>query len=115
MRAVNARAGGDRLDSAIGDATAWLKGQQSDDGYWLFDLEADVTIPAEYILLQHFLATQGLLDAGLKIRPMILPDRFIAHGTPEGMYEDAGLKSRDIVSTVLAALGRDAETAKARA
>ena len=46
---------------------------------------------------------------------MILPDRFIAHGTPEGMYEDAGLKSRDIVSTVLAALGRDAESAKARA
>jgi 1-deoxy-D-xylulose-5-phosphate synthase len=65
--------------------------------------------------VMHFLATQGLLDAGLKIRPMILPDRFIAHGTPEGMYEDAGLKSRDIVSTVLAALGRDAETTKARA
>ncbi len=68
---------------------------------------------ASFVL--HFLATQGLLDAGLKVRPMILPDRFIAHGTPEGMYEDAGLKSRDIVSTVLAALGRDAETAKARA
>ena len=68
---------------------------------------------ASFVL--HFLATQGLLDAGLKIRPMILPDRFIAHGTPEGMYEDAGLKSRDIVSTVLAALGRDAESAKARA
>ncbi len=68
---------------------------------------------ASFVL--HFLATQGLLDAGLKVRPMILPDRFIAHGTPEGMYEDAGLKSRDIVSTVLAALGRDAETTKARA
>ena len=68
---------------------------------------------ASFVL--HFLATQGLLDAGLKVRPMILPDRFIAHGTPEGMYEDAGLKSRDIVSTVLAALGRDAESAKARA
>ena len=63
----------------------------------------------------NFLATQGLLDAGLKVRPMILPDRFIAHGTPEGMYEDAGLKAPDIVSTVLAALGRGAETAKARA
>ena len=68
---------------------------------------------ASFVL--HFLATQGLLDAGLKVRPMILPDRFIAHGTPEGMYEDAGLKSRDIVSTVLAALGRDAEITKARA
>ncbi len=54
-RALNAGAGGDRLNSAIDDAAVWLKGQQSDDGYWLFDLEADVTIPAEYILLQHFL------------------------------------------------------------
>ena len=68
---------------------------------------------ASFVL--HFLATQGLLDAGLKVRPMILPDRFVAHGTPEGMYEDAGLKSADIVATVLAALGRDAEIAKARA
>ena len=68
---------------------------------------------ASFVL--NFLATQGLLDAGLKVRPMILPDRFIAHGTPEGMYEDAGLKAPDIVSTVLAALGRGAETAKARA
>ncbi len=68
---------------------------------------------ASFVL--HFLATQGLLDAGLKVRPMILPDRFIAHGTPDGMYQDAGLKAPDIVSTVLAALGRDAETVKARA
>ena len=68
---------------------------------------------ASFVL--HVLATQGLLDAGLKVRPMILPDRFVAHGTPEGMYEDAGLKSADIVATVLAALGRDAEIAKARA
>ena len=56
--------------------------------------------------VMQFLALDGLLDAGLKIRPMMLPDRFVAHGTPEGMYEDAGLKAPDIVATVLAALGR---------
>jgi 1-deoxy-D-xylulose-5-phosphate synthase len=55
----------------------------------------------------QFLATEGLLDHGLKIRPMILPDRFVAHGTPAGMYEDAGLDTPNIVATALAALGRE--------
>ena len=63
----------------------------------------------------QFLAAQGLLDAGLKVRPMILPDRFIAHGTPGLMYEDAGLQAADIVATVLAAFGHEAATANARA
>ncbi|MCH9018893.1 MAG: 1-deoxy-D-xylulose-5-phosphate synthase [Proteobacteria bacterium] len=63
----------------------------------------------------YFLAQRGELDSGLKIRSIILPDRFIAHGTPEGMYEDAGLKAPDIVATALAALGRAAEPVKARA
>ena len=56
--------------------------------------------------VMQFLALDGLLDAGLKLRPMTLPDRFVAHGTPDGMYEDAGLKASDIAATVLAALGR---------
>jgi 1-deoxy-D-xylulose-5-phosphate synthase len=55
----------------------------------------------------NFLATHGLLDEGLKIRPMMLPDRFVAHGTPQGMYEDAGLDAAHIVSTALGALGRE--------
>ena len=36
---------------------------------------------------------------------MTLPDRFIAHGTPQGMYEDAGMTTTDIVKTALATLG----------
>ena len=55
----------------------------------------------------QFLATNGLLDKGLKIRPMMLPDRFIEHGSPAEMYEDAGLTVSDIVATALAVLGRD--------
>ena len=42
------------LDSAIDEATAWLAGQQAADGHWVFELEADATIPSEYILLNHF-------------------------------------------------------------
>ncbi|MFQ5957874.1 MAG: transketolase C-terminal domain-containing protein, partial [Alphaproteobacteria bacterium] len=63
----------------------------------------------------NYLARQGMLDAGLKVRPMVLPDRFVAHGTPEGMYEDAGLKAPDIVATVLSALGRETGSVPARA
>src|SRR6202008_3888910 len=61
-------------------------------------------------VLQH-LAMEGSLDKGLKIRPMILPDRFIDQDTPEKMYEAAGLDARGIVATVLGALGREQEAA----
>ena len=63
----------------------------------------------------QFLAKDGLLDSGLRIRPMTLPDRFVAHGTPEGMYEDAGLTSKDIVNTALATLGSNSAMADLRA
>ena len=53
------------LDKAVARATAWLLSQQHEDGYWVFDLEADVTIPAEYILLQHYLDT---IDVDLEQR-----------------------------------------------
>ncbi len=45
----------DALDRVIADAMAGLKARQRADGQWCFDLEADATIPAEYIMLEHFL------------------------------------------------------------
>jgi 1-deoxy-D-xylulose-5-phosphate synthase len=53
----------------------------------------------------QYLASAGLLDRGLKIRPLVLPDVFIEHDKPEKMYEQAGLNTPQIVATVLAALG----------
>lgn len=53
----------------------------------------------------QFLAVEGLLDHGLKVRPLVLPDEFTDHGKPEKMYADAGLDSAGIVRTVFAALG----------
>ena len=55
-------------------------------------------------VLQH-LATAGLLDRGLKIRPMTLPDYFIDHGKPEDQYAEAGLTAKDIVVRAVEALG----------
>jgi len=57
----------------------------------------------------HFLARSGLLDAGLKVRPMVLPDIFIDHDRPERQYEIAGLTAADMVRTALQALGRTQE------
>ena len=45
----------DRIDHTVRQAREALKARQEPDGHWLFELEADVTIPAEYILLRHFL------------------------------------------------------------
>ena len=43
------------LDLAVDRVAAALIALQASDGHWLFELEADATIPAEYILLQHYL------------------------------------------------------------
>jgi squalene-hopene/tetraprenyl-beta-curcumene cyclase len=53
------------LDRAIDAATAELLAQQRLDGHWVFELEADATISAEYIALQHFL---GERDPALEAR-----------------------------------------------
>jgi squalene-hopene/tetraprenyl-beta-curcumene cyclase len=43
------------FDGAVARAVRFLLSRQKSDGHWVFELEADVTIPAEYILLQHYI------------------------------------------------------------
>jgi len=64
-------------------------------------------------LVLHFLADEGLLDGGLKVRTMTLPDTFIDHDTPARQLEQAGLTAPHIVGKVLCALGREAEASDA--
>src|SRR5690606_1963510 len=61
----------------------------------------------------HMLAHEGLLDSGLRVRPLVLPDEFTDHAKPEKMYADAGLDAAGIVRTVFAALGRNVSAATA--
>ncbi|MEQ9690597.1 MAG: 1-deoxy-D-xylulose-5-phosphate synthase [Bauldia litoralis] len=65
-------------------------------------------------VLNH-LALSGALDAGLKVRPLAFPDRFLDHDKPDAMYATAGLDARGIVSMVFATLGRDGDAAVLRA
>jgi 1-deoxy-D-xylulose-5-phosphate synthase len=60
------------------------------------------------------LAEQGLLDQGMRVRCMVLPDQFIDQDTPAAMYAAAGLDARAIVAKVFEALGKDvgAETVR---
>ncbi len=53
------------LDRAVVDARDALLARQSAEGYWLFELEADCTIPAEYIMMMHFLDE---IDAALEVK-----------------------------------------------
>ncbi|MDE8349160.1 MAG: squalene--hopene cyclase [Acidocella sp.] len=43
------------LDTAIARACSSLQAEQRDDGHFVYELEADATIPAEYVLLEHYL------------------------------------------------------------
>src|SRR6202162_3067055 len=55
------------VDRMLGDATAALLKQQRADGHWVFELEADATIPSEYVLLVHYLGETADLELERKI------------------------------------------------
>jgi 1-deoxy-D-xylulose-5-phosphate synthase len=54
------------------------------------------------------LAEHGVLDRGIKVRAMVLPDAFIDQDSPAAMYAQAGLDAKGIVAKVFEALGKDA-------
>jgi len=53
------------------------------------------------------LAEHGVLDRGLKVRSMVLPDSFIDHDSPNAMYAKAGLDAKGIVTKAFEALGQN--------
>jgi 1-deoxy-D-xylulose-5-phosphate synthase len=61
----------------------------------------------------QMLAEHGALDRGLKVRSMVLPDRFIDQDSPAAMYARAGLDAGAIVAKVFEGLGKDVERARA--
>ncbi|RCK30939.1 1-deoxy-D-xylulose-5-phosphate synthase [Thalassospira xiamenensis] len=64
------------------------------------------------MVLQH-MAGNGLLDHGLKVRTMALPDALIDHDKPDIQYAKAGLDAQSIVKTALGVLGLSESKARA--
>jgi 1-deoxy-D-xylulose-5-phosphate synthase len=55
------------------------------------------------------LAEHGVLDRGLKVRSMVLPDSFIDQDSPNAMYAKAGLDAKSIVAKAFQALGQNVQ------
>jgi len=85
------------LERAIATATDALLARQQADGHWVFELEADATIPAEYVLLRHYLGEP--VDAALEAKIAVYLRRIQgAHGGWP-LFKDGDL---DISATVKA-------------
>jgi 1-deoxy-D-xylulose-5-phosphate synthase len=63
--------------------------------------------------VMHDLAHAGLLESGIKFRPMVMPDSFIEHDNPVKQYDVAALNARHIVQQALTALGVSEAIARA--
>jgi 1-deoxy-D-xylulose-5-phosphate synthase len=60
--------------------------------------------------VMQMLADNGMLDGGLRMRSMVLPDVFLDHDSPAAMYARAGLDAKGIVAKVFETLGKDVKT-----
>ena len=88
----------DMLGIAIEQSSAALFAEQRPDGHWVYELEADATIPAEYVLLRHYLGEP--VDSALEAKIAVYLRRRQSaehHGWP--LYHDGGF---DISASVKA-------------
>ena len=94
----------DAAEKAIARAAKALHARQREDGHWCFELEADATIPAEYVLLRHFRGEER--DAGLERRIAVYLRRIqgdhggwpLVHGGPFDM--SASVKAYFALKTI---------------
>ena len=101
------------IEVAIGEVRAGLLRRQAADGHWVFPLEADASIPAEYVLLKHFLG-ERFNQTDAKIAAYLRRRQGADGGWP--LYYDGGL---DLSLTVkayfaLKVLGDDIDAAHMR-
>src|ERR1700732_5268320 len=87
----------DALEQHVQRATQALLAQQRPDGHWVFELEADATIPAEYVLLRHYLGEP--VDAALEAKIAIYLRRIQGEHGGWPLFRDGDL---DISATVKA-------------
>jgi len=88
----------DIVDRSVTKATRALADAQREDGHWVFELEADATIPAEYVLLRHYLGEPRNVELEAKIGRYL---RRIQSATHDGwpLYHEGAF---DVSATVKA-------------
>ncbi len=87
----------DAFERRIQKATQALLAQQRADGHWVFELEADATIPAEYVLLRHYLGEP--VDAALEAKIAVYLRRIQGDHGGWPLFRDGDL---DVSATVKA-------------
>jgi squalene-hopene/tetraprenyl-beta-curcumene cyclase len=97
VRPLTAAANPSPLDAAVANAAAGLLARQESDGHWVFELEADATIPAEYVLLTHYLGENPDLELERKIAVYLRRIQGAHGGWP--LYHDGAF---DVSATVKA-------------
>ena len=70
------------LDNVLAAAAALLASKQQEDGHWVFELEADVTIPAEYVMLQRFINRPLAPEVAMRLSNYILERQLPDGGWP---------------------------------
>src|SRR5579863_5657877 len=95
--APSARSLDPRLEQGIEAATQALFACQRPDGHWVFELEADATIPAEYVLLRHYLGEP--VDTALEAKIAVYLRRIQGDHGGWPLFRDADI---DISATVKA-------------
>ena len=98
------------IDVAIGRARDALLAAQRDDGHWVFELEADATIPAEYVLLTHFLGEErGTRERALERRIGVYLRRVRQAGGGWPLFQDGDFNMSASVKAYFAlkAIGDD--------
>jgi squalene-hopene/tetraprenyl-beta-curcumene cyclase len=85
------------LDAAVTRATDAILAAQHDDGHWVYELEADATIPAEYVLLVHYLGETANLELEQKIGRYLRRIQLPGGGWP--LFTDGAM---DVSATVKA-------------
>ncbi|HKT98883.1 MAG TPA: squalene--hopene cyclase [Paraburkholderia sp.] len=77
------------LDAAVLRATDAILADQRADGHWVYELEADATIPAEYVLLVHYLGEEANLELEEKIARYLRRIQLPGGGWP--LFTDGGM------------------------